>query len=318
VLILDESHHFRNHEAKQSKGALDVARDIPYVFELTATPVKKEADDLYMQFKILDPDKFTSYWQFVNTYLWVSSPNGYGTKVHGVRRPQALKDVLRLYGIGRTYKEVDLQLPKLLSKKILVSLDPTSAKVYEMVRRYWRDQEKTYNNYMAALQALRRLTACQPKFDAVQGIVDDADGPVVVFCWYHETARKLSEMLDCPMITGNMPQTERPIVAKGGTHIVATISSLSEGVDLSHSHNVVFVEEDYTPGSRVQALARVRRWSASNADDPTRVLCHYVMADKTVDLTVHNAVEGRVHSLDQIMESEYLKDGEETTIGALV
>lgn len=308
VLILDESHHYRNHDAKQSKGALAVARDIPYVFELTATPIKKEADDLFMQLKILDPDKFTSYWQFVNTYLWTGTTNGYGTKVFGVRRPKALRDVIGLYGIGRTYKEVDLQLPRLLSKKILVTMGKEESLQYEMIRRYWRDQEKTYNNYMAALQALRQITACDAKFEAVQGIVEDADSPVVVFCWYHNTARKLGKILNCPVITGNVPQNDRPIIAKQGTHIVATIPSLSEGVDLSHSHNVIFVEEDYTPGSRIQALARVRRWSANNSEDPTRVLCYYVMAQGTVDLTVHNAVEGRVHTLDQILEQEYLKD----------
>lgn len=313
VLILDEAHHFRNRDAKQSKGALEIAQEIPYVFELTATPVKKEADDLFMLFRILQPDKFTSYWQFVNTYLWASNNSGHGTKISGIRRPTALKNVLNIHGKGRTYKEVALQIPKLINKKHLVALTPEEQQIYTMIRVYWRSQEKTYNNYMSAMQALRQVTACEAKIEAAKSIIEDSDGVVVTFCWYQSTARKLARELGVKVITGNTPQAERVEIAKSGKHVVATIASLSEGVDLSHAHEVVFVEEDYTPGSRTQALARVRRWSEANEANPRPVICHYVMVQNSIDLVVHNAVEGRVDSIASIMETEFLESEDEST-----
>lgn len=313
VMILDESHHFRNKDAAQSKGALELAMDIPCVLMLTATPVKKDADDLYMQFHILDPDTIASYHQFINTYLSVTR-SGFGMKVDGIRFADKLKMVMARYGMGRTYKEVDLQLPKLTSKKEFVLLNKEESTVYKEIAIFWRNQEKTYNNYLSAMQALRQVTACEAKFDAAKQLADDLEGPGVFFCWYKNTAHRLYEELgsdNAVLVTGDVTQYERPIRGKSGKHVVCTIASMSEGVDLSHASEVAFLEEDWTPGSRVQALARVRRWSSNN-DENKRVIAHYIMVKNTVDEKVHAATEGRIMSINEIMDLEFAEYEEDT------
>lgn len=307
VLILDESHHFRNPDAQQSKGALELATDIPCVIELTATPVKKDPDDLYMQYHLLDPDVISSYHQFINTYLLVSH-SGYGIRVEGVRYADKLRQVMQRYGIGRTYKEVELQLPKLTQKKEYVTLNAQELATYREIAYYWRNQEKTYNNYLSAMQALRQVTACEAKFETATAMADDLDGPGVFFTWYKHTARRLYDQIghnDAVMIDGTTQQELRSKLGKSGKHVVCTIAAMSEGVDLSHAQEVCFVEEDWTPGSRVQALSRVRRWSPLNEPDK-RIIAHYVMVKGSVDEKVHSATEGRITTISEIMELEFV------------
>jgi superfamily II DNA or RNA helicase len=306
VMILDESHHYRNPDAQQSKGALELASEIPCVLELTATPVKKDPDDLYMQYHILDPDVISSYHQFINTYLRVTR-SGYGIRIDGVRYADKLRQVMARYGVGRTYKEVELQLPKLTQKKNYVTLNKEEAAVYREIAIYWRNQEKTYNNYLSAMQALRQVTACEAKFSAAVSMADDLDGPGVFFCWYKHTAHRLYDMLghdNAVYIDGTTNQSQRPQLGKSGKHVVCTIAAMSEGVDLSHAEEVVFMEEDWTPGSRVQALSRVRRWSPNQEPDK-RIIAHYVMVKGSVDEKVHAATEGRITTIGEIMELEF-------------
>lgn len=316
VLILDESHHFRNREAKQSLGALELANDIPYVFELTATPIAKDADDLYMQYHILYPNIVSSYYQFINTYLWVER-NGYGTQIGGVRFKDKLKQLMTQFGMGRTYAEVQLELPKLGNKFEFVTLNDEELATYREIATYWRNQEKTYSNYLAAMQALRRVTACEAKFDAAVSLAEDLDGPGVFFTWYRDTARTLYNKLGgdkhAVYIDGDVHQELRPALAKGGKHVVATIAALSEGVDLSHANEVVFVEEHWTPASRVQALSRVRRWNPNNEPDK-RIIAHYIMVKGSIDEKVHGATEGRIDSINELMELEFCAVDEELDV----
>lgn len=310
-MILDEAHHFRNRTAQQSKQALQLSLDIENVIELTATPIKKDPDDLFMQLAILDHDVFSSYYQFCNTYLSTTN-NGYGVKVTGIRRPQALKQTLGIYALGRTYKEVDLQLPRLFARRHEVMLSDAERLRYNTIRDYWRDQEKTYSNYISALQALRRITACEEKIEEAAGIAEDAAGPTVSFCWYIDTAKALHEKIgsdNSVLITGDVDKDLRPVLAKSGKHVVATIPSMSEGVDLSHCTDVSYLEEDYTPGSRVQSLARVRRWSPLGEPNE-RVLLHYIIVKNSVDEVVHRAVESRGATINTIMQNEFMNNGD--------
>src|ERR1019366_4951565 len=49
TFVMDEAHHFRGHSAQQSKGVQALAKRTEYVYQLTATPMKHEADDFFMQ-----------------------------------------------------------------------------------------------------------------------------------------------------------------------------------------------------------------------------------------------------------------------------
>jgi len=87
----------------------------------------------------------------------------------------------------------------------------------------------------------------------------------VVFCWHKDVAVMLMEGLsDCKpvMITGETPASERQQCIddfqEGRANVmVGNISSLGEGVDLSRSSTVIFVETTWATSALEQASARV-------------------------------------------------------------
>lgn len=63
TVIIDELHHFRGHNSSQAKNMVSYVKNTDRVYGLTATPIYTEVDDLFMQFRILQPKVWTSYWQ---------------------------------------------------------------------------------------------------------------------------------------------------------------------------------------------------------------------------------------------------------------
>jgi superfamily II DNA or RNA helicase len=299
TFIIDESHHVRGKDSQQSIGALTVAMHTERVYLLTATPICKEPDDLYMQLCIIDPRSFQSYWRFVNDYCATINTQ-WGIKIIGAKSVSKIGDLLKKYGKGRTYKDVGLQLPDLIEQRISVNPSNDFKKVYNKLKKSYKLEDMQMNSVSEALQTLRQMTACKEKTDALINLLEDqrVKQPTVVFCWYKDTAQHLGALLKAPVITGEIPPNERKAIAKKSPIVIATLASLSEGVDLSEHKLVIFFEEDYTPGIMYQALSRVRRHSADNS--PVRA--YTLVLKGTVDEIVRTAVMERIASVREILK----------------
>lgn len=295
TLIIDEAHHLRGHDSQQSKGAVILANKIPRVYLLTATPIFNKPDDLYGQLRLVDRERFHSYWKFCQDYC-VSIQMPFGSKV--VKGRPNLRPTFESYNLGRTYQDVAMQLPDLAEDILKIDPPPEFKKLYKTLKeQYFIPGQDIYDNALEVLQALRRLTAPQKLKVAVSLLADtEALSGSVIFCYYKDTAYKLGELLDVPVITGDMSPKERLRVAKDNQCIIATISSMSEGVDLSHLHTVIFFELDYVPGVIYQALSRVRRHGNTNL-----VKVYYIMVENTVDEILYNTDKTRASNINAII-----------------
>lgn len=298
TFIIDESHHVRGRDSQQSLGALRVAVNADYIYLLTATPICNEPDDLYMQFQLISPEDFPSYYKFIEQYCNVYS-TPWGNKVRGAKDPKRLFELMSKYGISRGYKDVGLELPPLIENRIMVKPTNEFMKTYKKLKESYNLDGMQMNSIAEAMQTLRRMTACKEKTDALMGVVEDqtAKESAVVFCWYKSSAEHLGKLLKAPVITGDTAAKDRRIIANKSHIVVATLASLSEGVDLSSHKVCIFFEEDYTPGIMYQALSRVRRHSADNR--PVR--SYTIMVKGTVDETVHSAVTERISNVREIL-----------------
>ena len=283
AIVFDEFHHFRGRKSAQSKGALTLASHptVKRVVALTATPVYREPDDLFMQGRILWPDKqpFNAYWRFVEDYC-ITTYNGWSVVVSGGRRDR-IEALMKAMGWGRTYAEVSFELPPLIRMPVIkIEFTKQEREAYHSLKYNYRkliyNEDGTETKSIpldsagAVLHELRRSTLTPAKLAAVKEIVDGAlasDNPnSVIFCWYRDTAAALTTALNtvgsgakaaprarpvAVTITGDVPATERVRLAKDRAIPikVVTIAALSEGVDLSHMQTIVYAEEDYAPGS---------------------------------------------------------------------
>lgn len=318
TLIIDESHYVKNHSAAVSKGALGVAKQTERVYLASATPVKREIDDLYMQFKILHPDLFPSYNKFVEYYC-VTDSTEWGLKVLGSKKKtraelQELIDALR---IACSYEQAGRSLPPVIEKYVKVELPPEVRKIYNDAVNNFRVQFEAnetedaethhYFSYIEMYHQLRQLVTGAFKWDAVLECLSDEVHKSVVFTWYKPTAYTIGKMFKGPIdvITGDIKDpNERRIRAYKDNHIVANIGSMGEGVDISDARTVIFAEEDWTPGSNYQALSRVVR--DRNSDDPEvnaqPVVVYYVHCKNTIDELIHRRSKKRGGTIKELMK----------------
>ena len=304
TVIYDESHHLRNRRATRSRMAARLATYVDNVYLLTATPIWKEVDDLWMQFHIMHPEVFRSYNEFLDLYC-VTVAGMYERKVLGVKKSMLpeLEELLNVMSVGRTYEQAGRALPPLIEQEIKIPFPKRIKQLYTQTRDYWVEEvQMGFHNYSQVLNALRQITAWDGKLDAARELIqEDLKDPTVVFCWYRDTAERMARKLGVPVIHGGLDVEERRKVALSGGHVVATISSLSEGIDLSHCRHVVFVEEHWPPGANHQALSRVRR-ERQGGDNEAPVIVHYMMTPDTIDTHIHAVAQRRQATIREVVE----------------
>lgn len=340
TLILDESHHMRNHSAKRARTCRAIAFHMERVYELTATPVWKEVDDLFMQLSILRPDVFKSYKEFLDLYC-VFDTGRFGTKVLGVKDGMAdeLRETLEPIRIGRDYKAAGRQLPEVIEKYVKVTFPKEMQDRYDETVADWiavfgegEEQVIRFENFSQILNGLRLLTRFPGKFAAAADVIEEALHPrlnladatyaleltaprkparVVVFCWYKETAEDAVAYFNehipgahAAFIHGGTPMEDRRPIAFDPKNniIVATIMTLTEGIDLSDARTVVYLEEHYTPGANEQSRKRVQRERVGiGADNSEPVLVYYVHVKGTIDEHIHRVSRRRAGTIREVI-----------------
>lgn len=332
VCIVDESHYVKNRDAIQSKvlRRLTQPTSIEHVILLTATPIMKEADDLYMQLRICDPITFSSFERdYLNKYCWYTW-SSWGPQDVCLKKGANLSQWM----MGRTYAQIGLELPPLISPEPIVhKLSKDRRKAYDDLKNYWYtvvNEEATIdaNSAMELMHLLRRVTDGPDKWDDITAYLNDDALPCLIACSYRLSAsnllaaiNKAHPHLKVTLITGEVPATERAAKAKAPADVViATIPSLSEGCDLSHMNTVYFYEEDWAPGKHHQFLSRVRRHrdnttgevtiTADNHlhvdEDPNDrpVLVRYFHADRTIDQRIHAVRDHRAVNVKDLIKVE--------------
>lgn len=313
TVIFDESHHLRNRNAKQSIGAAAIAKSADRVYLLTATPIWREVDDLYMQLHIIHPDIFKSYWAFVDTYC-ITDASQWGTKILGVRgdKIEELEEILNIVRIGRSYEELGRAIPPLIEKLITIELPPGIRKLYdEMVSGFVAalsaEDRLMFTSYAAIMHSLREITMWPGKIEAIKNCVEEVhdDGKTIIFTWYRGTAHDIARVFDSnttAVVTGafDVDERRRRALDPNNKVVVATISSLGEGIDLSEARTVIFAEEHWPPGATHQALSRIRR-ERQFKDNTAPVVVYYVHAKDTIDETIHKVSQRRTATIKEVL-----------------
>lgn len=301
TMILDEAHHFRGHSAQQSKAAVLLAKRTEYVFQLTATPMKCEADDFYQQLNILDAAKFPSYNDFVERFC-KTYRGQFKTQIVGVSNPEELRRTLKKYYLRRTYKGTGLKRPEPVHYPVPLTPSKDWYEAYRTLKDKYRLGNAVMENSGEVMRLLRQMTFAL-KVIAVKEIIEDT-GPTIVYSFYRESAERLATELDIPFIHGGIKPQDRQAIAKSGTSVSATIASLSEGIDLSHLSNIIYVEKSYLPGDDVQTTARLVRWSEEAEKHEKIVRVYDIFVKNTIDTTILNTSGRRSRDERSILQEE--------------
>lgn len=302
VLIVDEAAAIKNRKAQRSKAMHRIAKDVPYVWLLTATPAQNSPDEIWSLLHCLYPERYSSYWRFVERHCKYEHNFFGGIDIYGVKDPKALAEELAPIMLRRD-KSI-LNLPPLTFETVWVNLEGEQRRIYRDLRTKFLtvlDNERivTAPSVVAQITRLRQVV-CTPaliggpdesaKTDALLELLEDLtpNHKVLVFTTFAEYVRNLLPKLQdfgVVSITGADSMTARAEAVQrftsdpGRRVFIGTVQAAGEGLNLQVADVVIFMDKSWVPDeNEIQAIGRAHRRGQKN---PVHVIS--ITAARTID-----------------------------------
>lgn len=309
LVIYDEGHKFRNgrvggkNKTRPKLFASAIKGSPQYTFIVTGSPVVNDADDLWPLLHLIHPNRWTSYWSFVNKYMFKMN-NGFGWSVEGVKDVAGLRRDLAPFLLRRRKgdPDVQLQLPAKRRQGWPIKMTPLQRKAYDeiadnLLMEYPDGGFLAVPSEIAKLTRLRQLLVTpqllgldEPgaAFEALRDLFVESPHPAVVFTPFAQAIPFLQSHLAGAMetwvIRGGRPAEEITATSREFERsrvqnklLIATVGMATSWSATSAS-TAYFLEYDWAPKVNEQAEDRLHRHGQLNP-----VLCRYFVHNGTVD-----------------------------------
>ncbi len=303
-LIVDEAHRLAKGAAR-GRGVPQFYKALKqinatYKLELTGSVMTNGPEDVFGQAHLLFPDRYKSKWKDWNNRFLRYISGSHGEICVGVK-PE-MRDEFR-YELGAWMhvlkREDHLDLPVKTEQDLYVDLTPAQRRVYDEMERTFMaelpDGELVLTTaVIARLTKLRQIASGldllgegftdSSKLDLAMDLIQDTlPYKTVVFCWHKAAVRAMCDRLTKAGITnvgitGDTKHGDRAVIIEDFQTkpsvkvLVATISTLGEGVTLHAAADLIFVESSWDPTSMEQAADRVYRIGQDRPVTITRII----------------------------------------------
>jgi SNF2 family DNA or RNA helicase len=326
AVVVDESHYCKNPRAKRTQAVRRLAEAVPrggLRLAMTGTPVLNHAEELISQLRIIGRlEEFGSGARFSRQFQGVLTEE----RLHWHLRRRCF--------VRRLKSEVLPQLPA--KRRVIVPVSLDNEREYRVAERdvveWLRSQPLELSDLnariaatlraerLAQLGALQRLAA-RGKLHAALAWIHDflASGePLVVFARHREVQEAVIERFpDALHLLGRDKIEEREASVQafqepdGPQLIVCATRVAAQGITLTRSSNVVFLELEWTPAMHDQAEDRCHRIGQHDA-----VTAWYLLAANTIDETMSELVERKRGIVDAVTDGKRM-DGENVVEGVV-
>jgi len=305
TLIADEVHRVRNYQTKQSKALYRLRKFAKKVYALTGTPAVNHPSDVFGILKLLRPDKFTSYWSFVDRYFETKAGYWQDKVVLSLKkdRKEEFSNLLADISVNRKRKDVMKWIPKVTRHTIPLEFDKNQEKYYnKAVQEMLLGDEKDIPNALALLTRLRQICsdpqllgieAESPKTKFIKEFLNDNNESVIIFSSFTSYLISLNRMLDnSVLLTGQQTQAEKDANIKAfqsgkARVLLANIKAGGVGFTLDKADTTIFLDRSYNPVDNDQAADRFI---------PTRQNKRYG-AKQIIDLVINGSIENNINKL---------------------
>lgn len=298
VLIVDEAHSLRNRNTRAFAIARKLSRISAHTILLTASPSVNHAADIWSLLNLLDPNRFASYWLFVQRFFDIDV--GYfGVKVGALRESEraALNALLAEYMLARP-RSVGQTLPPRTQCIVAHEMRGDQQAMYDQMakRRYVEFNGKVVEavNPVSLITFLREL-ALSPsllfpdeyegpsKVDTLIDLLRGERRQAVVFTSFALLAVQALDDLKRAGITstwltgslsGRMRERHLAEFKRGDYQILlATHGTGGEGLNLTEASLCIFLDLAWHPAGNQHAQDRIYRLGQT-ADHVETVVIH--------------------------------------------
>lgn len=285
VAILDEAHMIQNRDAQRSQTAH--ALDATYRLALTGHPFANAPDELWSILHFLYPEVYTSFWRFVGMHIKVAPKPFGGFDMSGARRPKLLQWEIGPFTLRRTKRDVFASLPPVVRMPRVVELPRAYRATYDGLRKQFFAELEGHageKKLLAIPSVLARITRLRQflvdpqligdrrpslKYPVVRELLDELDGPPVIFTSFAQAARRLSTYLGghrktCPVLEGRVPprqrrQLQRTFLRGRLDALIVVTQAGGTALNLGKYGYVIHLDLPWTPKDIEQTEGRVDR-----------------------------------------------------------
>ena len=331
-ITFDEAHTLRNRTSLVSKAAMKVAkknRDL-HINLLSGTILMNTAEDLWPLLVMVDPETYTSFWNWADTRLSKSTVRYGARKIESFGAPldpEALAGELRPYLLRRLKSEV-LNLPPKTYQTIRTELSEDQRRVYNEIKKQWytlfqNDHEISVTIPVTEILRLKQICVSTDlinpnsktelrgsKIDELDAIIEGAgDQKVVVFSQFAVAIRRLSLKYATTSsgFTGDDEESARAIAVQKFQSdesirtFFVTYQAGYSSITLTRGSIVVLLDKVWNPKTIQQAIDRVDRISQTR---PVTVID--LQANTTLESWINEKLDFKTALADSVVDEDQL------------
>lgn len=311
LVIADEVHYVKNPQAQRTKKLHELMEKDPpeFFLGLSGTPIKNAVPEFYSLLKLCwyggaypEFDVYSrSPFGFLHKFTTKKSVfiNGRQiSKFEGVRNVDQLKALVKPVYIRRKTEEV-LSLPDQVFREVLAA---DKASFDDVMRAAWENYLGGKNrNLFSSNKAVSALAKVKFTVEFVRELLEEIDR-VVVFTDHVQAAKEIFSSFqvgEARYIVGETGMEARARIVKEfeSGHckvLVATIGSLSVGVNLTSANHTIFNDAPWVPADMAQAEGRTYRIGQKKT-----TFYYYILASRQ-DQIIYRALAAKKKLIGQI------------------
>lgn len=310
TVIWDESHILRNRKSQISRRAFALSKNIPVCWMLTGSAFVTGPADLWQQFRILFPQRYTSYWRWCEQHLVIERTR-WGTTVGRQWAPYSnIAEEVKDFLLKIRRKDVLPELPEKTRETVEFEPSPLQIKVAKEIEDYhvfrsvdgsvdylaWELERQTRLLQVAVTPALIDSKYDDPHPAKFVYVLEQLDAKVPIIVFARQV--RLLDML-YSYILSHRPETV--ICRQDGKHdgaydfqdgrgdiLLAQTDSAKYGLDLHRTWRAIFLECPWTYADITQLEDRMLRPGQHNA-----ILSTFLVTTGMKDVDVVEIVRDR-------------------------
>jgi len=307
-IIADEAHYLKNLEATRTQlFHKHVYENYPKrLMLLTGTPLPNNLSEMYSPLRLMGygmkrtngKSIFADYPtpEFFCRDFCIETEVRVGrrtySKFDGHKNLKLLQEYLVGKYIRREAHEV-LDLPPLFHKEVVVAYENN----VDLMKEYEAFNED--DNYSAPAKAKSALIKTPFTIDYAQNLLDQEEGPLIIYTDHVDSCLALAEKLDMPHIKGGVPLRKRDRHQKDFSAgrvkgLVITLGAGAEGLNLVEGNHLIFNDENWCPAVNDQATKRFHRIGQEK-----RCTAHHILGS-VQDRRIHGNLKKKRKNIKEV------------------